>query len=206
MITAFIPNVFAATYGAVTVLTNPDDVEIVTNRGKTTITYKNPIDIQIAEEDETLGRPGGSGWLGMRINAPSDSNENSLKDATYYSIVEGVGESKATAEVKKFLDKRDGSWYIDIWSGISLDRIREAEQNNLNSITRDWYFDWDGNGVYEQEVTVVMPLININLTDENGNVLYTPESMSEKVKTEKLDNIPKTGFIYAIVNYLSYLF
>lgn len=75
---------------------------------------------------------------GLRVDAPPDRSPN----AVYQTMNEATGE---WSEVKSFNEYKDGDDYIWLYARATPEKL---------TFDQRWQFDWDGDGVYEQLVTI----------------------------------------------------
>ena len=157
-----------------------------------TVTY-DTVTLQYVAEESNIGKTGTSAWLGVKVNAPTEAKENiktctepktSCKAAQYYP--EGDKENP-----RNFFDKKDGGngesgtpYYIYLYNAVTKEKLEEAAKNGVEVLKLGtWYFDWDGNGTYEQKVNLAINVKTVTLKSLEGEKeLFTP------IEAEKLIN------------------
>ncbi len=141
-------------------VTTTSDAALAHNTAEATVNAKDPshvivtyteLELTKVAEDRALGR--NAGWYaGLKITAPSDvSTPVSFRYQKDGKLVEDT----ITAD-------EDGAYYI--WTNLTEDMISDT-------FTRDYEFDWDGDGYYEQTITMIVEPSVVTLYD-GDKVVY----------------------------------
>ncbi len=117
-------------------------------------------------KNPAIGRNEDGWWTGIKVVAPSDLTATELEKAKLQQI--RFGETSWGPEISFWSNKTssdsDATHYIRMWMNLTPKKL-EAAQNAEENITHQYQFDWDGDGTYDQHITVVVvPSENIVLT------------------------------------------
>ncbi len=134
-------------------------------------------------------------WLGIQVTAPEDMAAEQLEKATY----------KENAEEKSFWAEKTSAenvHTVTLWTEVTAEALRAA---NLAEgvITRNWKFNWDGEGAAEQEITLSIDADSTMLLDAEGVRVYPAASLGLGV-AEALVGAPTitgNGSSNVVVNY-----
>lgn len=201
-------------YGKVTNLSDAEveitgsetaDVELIYNRLKL-VWYK---------AEPSIGRNVDGYWVGYRIDFPealggASAPQAEVEKAKYRRKFTGYDWS----EVKSFYSARDGQWFMTGWTQITQERLN-ANDGEFSLFEAE--FDWQGDGTYEQKLTIKVNAKNVELDSSNvttvtikesGNgasseertfLIQTGKSLNEGLIESELDEIEgirnKEGFV-----------
>lgn len=117
------------------------------------------------------GKNEDSWWAGMKVEAPAGMSAAQLQDAKYQSK-DASGD--AWGNVKSFWSDKNSAndaqnHYMDVWMSIKPETVETAKAEGVN-ITRYCRFDWDNDGVYEQQIlfSVNPNGVTLNKKDQIG--------------------------------------
>ncbi|MBR2406459.1 MAG: hypothetical protein IKB04_05400 [Clostridia bacterium] len=191
LVIAMIPaNVFASTstdYGTVTTFTggtvadeDPSKVSVLVE--ETTL--------QWVDADAGLNRAAGW-WVGIKMTAPTE-----IADNAGFRIKKGLDAEYGTPY--DFSDTADGDGsYVELWFPVSPEDLETFAAQGLKP-TRVYEFDWDGDAVYEQEVTfAVTPSEKIVLMKDGVQVYPLEDSVSVEGYTGVYDGEAHTALVTA---------
>ena len=171
----------------------------------------NELNLKWFKADYSIGRNADGYWVGYRIDAPSfiDSEEKAQKIG-YHRRNGGATDWTS----RSFMEVKDGEWYMTGWAQVTQQVLDKHEEP---FVLYEAEFDWDGNGDYEQSVTIkINPKSTVLETDKKSTVtireagngasdtetvfeIYRGTTLAEGLtETEKntLDNIKnKEGFV-----------
>lgn len=137
--------------GAATKLT-PDgqEIEPVDAAKKITMTFSG--ELQKVPADESIGRNQDGWWVGVRVKAPAGLDRTQAQ----------YKRTKAT-EWTKLTETQKADGYVDLWCLVDESVLGYAKEDGM--IRYSWEFDWDGNGLYAQDVVVEINANEIVLKD-----------------------------------------
>ncbi len=113
----------------------------------------------------------GISFDGWWISLSADINSITKFDLANAKYQMNSGNGWSTAEGKAFIESDYSGNIINFAGGFTENDIKAAESAGKN-IVRQWRFDWDGNGVYEQLVHLDIDLDKLVLFAENGERAY----------------------------------
>ena len=162
MAMVIMPNVYAhATYGAVEVLTGTGDV--LDNETENVTVSIDGVDLKWYEANPAIGIYDDGWGIGINFLAP-----DSLAADTATLKVLG-GEAIKFTEVEDLKPPKP-TRYFRAW--ISIDQtLLDSKEDVFELCTYE--FDWDGNGQYEQKVTVKVNPQTIKFQTPEGVILFT---------------------------------
>ncbi|MBQ7499893.1 MAG: hypothetical protein IJT91_03265 [Clostridia bacterium] len=101
----------------------------------------------------SIGRNIGAWWIGIKVIAPE--YEKSVLEKSKLSYISDSGVAVNDISFWDSRDSTDGDarQYVGLWSPLTPEKLAEAKANN-ESIVTDYYFDWNGDGTYEQHIKV----------------------------------------------------
>src|SRR5699024_11859515 len=106
-----------------------------------------------------------------KVEAPAGMSAAQLQDAKYQSK-DASGD--AWGNVKSFWSDKNSAndaqnHYMDVWMSIKPETVETAKAEGVN-ITRYCRFDWDNDGVYEQQIlfSVNPNGVTLNKKDQTG--------------------------------------
>lgn len=138
--------------GTVTAFTNGT----VTGSGteNTVVQFAN-IALNWSPKDESVGRMQDGWWTGIKVTAPADMTAEELEKAFYNKTI-------YNSETKKVLFKevRDSETHVELWTRLDRDML---EENVDKEIVHTYVFDWDGDGVDDQTITISIDANTITL-------------------------------------------
>ncbi len=155
--------------------------------GNVTVTADN-LSLNWSKADLDIGRNVDGWWAGIKITAPAWV-DFANSDVNYQSQVGNADWSS----VKSFNTNKDSDDYMTLWTVLTPEKLKVAEEAGENIVTR-WKFDWDGDGEYEQtvEFVIVPGNITLNKVKQTDFAFKNPSPKNEvitKVWTgEKYDN------------------
>ncbi len=165
--------------------------------------------------DLSIGRTVDGYWVGYKVEFPenlggSSAEETEVKKAKYRSRFIG----KDWSETKSFYDAKDGEWFMTGWVQITQSRL-DANDGDFDLFEVE--FDWQGDGQFEQNVTIEINAENVTLDPSNvttvtvketGNgasdevrnfLISTGKSLNEGLVQSELDTLAaiknKEGFV-----------
>ena len=225
------PAVFAdETLGTVSDVTNTDTTHggvaitkpNITQGKDITITYKGLSLKTLGNGD--IERPEGKAWIGIQVKNDSKKEKAKVR-VTVFDETQGKYVTQEWANYNDVFDSEN-----NVYLGVNADRLKGAMADGRNGgmLTFVLEFDWDGdnNGV-DQTVTVLVDPSDTTIYDEtdkteswNDNSYQevledltaedpttsntNSSSSNEKVnKKANLDDVPKTGVVYSVINYLA---
>jgi len=106
-------------------------------------------------KDESIGRMQDGWWTGVKVTAPADMTAEELEKAFYNKTI-------YNSETKKvfFKDVRDSETHVELWTRLDRDML---EENIDKEIVHTYVFDWDGDGVDDQKLTISIDCDTITL-------------------------------------------
>ena len=162
--------VFAETLtGTVTSLSGNADI---TGTENVTVKY-DILNLKWYPADPSLGRYENGWWLGIRITPPTSLSGEALKGVKFQTY----GRQKTWSGEKDFYDSTadEGHQYLSSWSYIDTNFINEAKKaGQVEATLGKIRFDWNKDGAYEQNVTIVINVNNTELSLESGDESKTP--------------------------------
>lgn len=165
--------------GTVTPLTGGN---VIGNASKLELRIKETI-LNWSPIDKSVGRDTAGWWVGMKVTAPEGYTTDQLKNAVYKSrVTSSGGNDWSDYSSNNFWEQKDSeddalSHNIEMWMVIDPSMLSTYE-NNGKEIKTEYVFDWEGDGIDDQTITlVVVP--------------------SEKIVCNK---IPQSGFEFDILN------
>ncbi len=156
-------------YGSVTTITEGGTV----NQNSTSnveIKYDSAT-LEWAPADPDIGRNRNGYWIGYKITAPSDvvTDEVSARKATLRTK---SSTSTTWSEDISFYDSKDGEWFLNFWAYIdevTLNAHKDEEEFTLQQAQ----YDWNGDGTYEQTVSIILNPEQITLTPDEDTATVT---------------------------------
>ena len=145
--------------------------------GKEAVVLYEDVTFNWVAADTNIQREYDGWWAGMRIYAPAymqDGNREKIavkrKGATENEIVEW---------------KKDANgYYIDQWCLITPEYLENALSKEKN-LSYTWQFDWYGDGVYEQDITLsVNPANTVLVKGENELQMYPAQGSAIHLNAE----------------------
>lgn len=140
-------------------LTDGDSIDAA-DQAKLVVNYNNT-KLDWFEADPSIDRTVDGWWIGIRVKAPSEMDDEALQQSKFKMAAEGDGYS-FWENMNSDAEKEEPR-YIDIWYLINEDKLNDAKSNKANH-EKTFYFDWDGSGDYEQDITISV--------DPNTTTLY----------------------------------
>ncbi len=119
------------------------------------------------------GRTQDGWWAGLKITAPDAlKTEDDFSDVTFKS----KGSSNEWSDPKNFWDYKDstdpeGLQFLGLW-GLLTDAYLKSAATADSNIVYSWKFDWNKDGIYEQQVNLSIDPSKITLKDSGGNQVY----------------------------------
>ncbi len=146
--------------------------------------------------DTSIGRNEDSWWAGMKVDAPAGMTATQLQNAKYQrkdNVDDAWGEAKSFWSFKDSADDAD-THYIGMWMSIKPATVEAAKAAGVN-ITRYYQFDWDNDGVYEQQIlfSVNPNGVTLNKKEQTDFVFTTPSPADIWVGTSTYQNIATGG-------------
>ncbi|MGN1319888.1 MAG: hypothetical protein ACI4U6_02095, partial [Acutalibacteraceae bacterium] len=137
-----------------------------------TATHNDITELTWAPEDESIYRPADGWWVGIKINAPAHlQNESDFTGVYYQSNSNGAWSENRLFWTYKDSSDTATSHYITCWGGINEDTIIAAKEAGTK-IVKQWRFDWNKDGVFEQQVRLVIDPNKVVLNAQNGEQVY----------------------------------
>ncbi len=200
------------------------------NTSNVTVTYKG-INAKTLREDGT--RPDGYAWLGVKVDPDSEYQDSldkvnvrityldyNVNDHFYYTTKTGTYNGTVDA---------DNTYYLGI-DNMMLSGAMEVDTYGDGMLRFVLEFDWDGDNKYDQTVTVLVnpadvtlynyedeytvwdieayqavldSLIEIDEESTEPSTNVSTNNTSNVNKKASLDDVPKTGVVYSVINYLA---
>ena len=148
--------------------------------------------IKYVEPEIDLGRTEKAAWLGIKVTAPLDINNQTAaeKVAVYIN-----GEKKEGMSLYSIADndpKDTGPYFTYLYGGITEDELMEATKAGASSMTVATFgFDWDNNEVIDQNFIITVNTTNLTLYDTDGEAsdpLFTPEEAIANIEAANADD------------------
>ncbi len=118
--------------------------------------------LEWAPADESIGRYQDGWWVGIKVTAPEGASEN----AVYNYKSNPTKETYVYDENRAYSDD-DGTF----WMPLSPETLEDFRLNKQRNLVLDYFFDWNGNGAFEQEVLfTVVPSAKIVLMQDDVQV------------------------------------
>ncbi len=131
------------------------------------IVYPNVFELEWVEKDQDgIHRPQDGWWIGIRVSKAGDTSKAKFK----YRVNGGNFSDIYTYDT----EKDEGQDYVSIWALINEEKIEGVDE-----VVYEYYFDWDGDGEYEQIVTQRIPVKNITLK-KDGETIYPKEEVKDE--------------------------
>lgn len=161
--------------------------------GEVTVTVEQTT-LNWSPADLSIGRYMDAWWAGIRVEAPAGMTEEQLQNAKYQRK-----DADTWSADKSFWNNKDSqvgaaTHFIGMWISLTPAILAEAEANNEN-ITREYQFDWDNNGTYEQHIVfTIVPSddIVLNKLVQSGFAFET-EAPSNQWVGQPYQNIASGG-------------
>lgn len=115
--------------------------------GKTTVTIDNA-SLTWAPVDTSIGRNQAGWWVGIQVNAPEGMTDEELMNSKYKTFKTSWSEERIFWEHKNSADDAERH-FVQLWMLLTPQMLSESE-----TVSRMYYFDWDGNGNAEQEIVL----------------------------------------------------
>lgn len=151
-------------------IANANGEEVVATFGSETMV------LNWSPADSSIGRMQDGWWIGVKMTAPVGmTTESDFADVTYKRL-----DGEVWSESKIFWNAQDSDInvedterYITLWGKIDEQILNDSltDKDSEDTIDYSWKFDWDGNGEFEQLVTLKIVPDNIELT-KDGNKVY----------------------------------
>lgn len=175
------PNVYAATdYAKVEIITGTGSIS---NDEQANVTVSiNDVDLKWSEADPKVGRDVDGWWIGVKFTAPTNANFDKAQFKR--------PDKKLGIVTKKFTEVEDSKSnenprYFGAW--LSVDKARLGSENPF--VIGTYEFDWNGDGTYEQKVTVQVNSSNVKFkTPENVTSFTVKGANGSRVFTIKDGN------------------
>lgn len=140
------------TLGTVTMLTN--GTVTGNGTGKTTARIEN-VQLEWAPKDESVGRVQDGWWTGMKVTAPAGTVMENAKFRR-----------KGSAEPMAFVPDGGSPDTMQLWGLVTAEYLTNFSSQSKN-INYTWEFDWNGDGVFEQTVTMTVVPAGIKLKQKD---------------------------------------
>ncbi len=106
-----------------------------------------------SEKNTSIGRNSDGWWVGIKVTAPEGMSSEDLKSAKYQSNQGGTWSAD-----KSFWSYKDSSdnateHYIELWGLVNEQYINDALVNG-KTVNYEYRFSWDGDGDFEQKITM----------------------------------------------------
>ena len=144
--------------------------------GDVTVMIDNAV-LNWVPANEEIGRKQGW-WVGIKVDAPVDMTVKELQESVFQIKYTPDAQWSTDRSFWNSKDSKDDdtAHNIQLWFSVSpadLEQYKAAKQN----ITRQYQFDWDNDGTYEQKITFSV--------DPNGNI--------------KLNKVDQTNFGFEVM-------
>ena len=163
----------SALYGKVTALTGEEynivgEVDIEGDETKSVTVTMTKMKLKRVLEDAAIGRPVDGWWAGIRVDAPDEITDDTMAGGAQYKANGG--------EFQDFLTFQDGAkngdYWIGMWNLVNEEKLNACRADGTN-LTTTYEFDWNGDEIIDQTITVEIVPAYIVLLDEKGeNPVY----------------------------------
>ncbi len=167
--------------GQVSAITEPS-CAVVNDEDKSNITviYNDSIVLDWTAADASIGRSSDGWWVGIKITAPEGMSVDELKSVKYETLYNGYDE---WSDEKSFWNAQDSDInseeeierYITMWAFINEKVLNYAIYND-KYIDNCYKFDWDNDGIYEQEISFSIDA-NCVALNKDGEQVYSSSSL-----------------------------
>lgn len=161
----------SALYGKVTALTGKEynivgEVDIEGNETESVTVTMTKMKLKCVLQDPEIGRPVDGWWAGIRVDAPDGITDEKVGEAKY----------KANGgEFQSFLESQDGengNYWIGMWNLVNEEKLNACRADGTN-LTTTYEFDWNGDEIIDQTITVeIVPAYIVLLDEEGKNPVY----------------------------------
>lgn len=123
--------------------------------------------------DPSIGRTADGWWVGLKMAAPETlTTESDFNGVT----LKAKGSSNEWSDAMPFWACKDSSndatfHFVGLW-GLVTDAYLENAVTNGRNVEYSWKFDWNKDGVYEQQVNLSIDPSMIILKDSEDNQVY----------------------------------
>jgi len=149
--------------GTVEAITEGLSVSGKTNDETVAVENSDAVVLKWEAADTNIGRNEDGWWAGIKVTAPSGMTAEDLEKITLQkSTVAGEW-----SDVISFKEARDAEDYVTLWTLVNPELISAGDE-----ITKQWQFDWDADGTYEQLISLTLDCEKIVLLDENNVQVY----------------------------------
>lgn len=170
-------------------------LETITENGVVTgndVSFLTDLVINKSPEADLEGstyRP--SAWyIGVKLIAPTGYTSNAVyKSRTPRLDPANPAHSWDSLNDKIFNDYKDGEDFITLWVNLNDEFVNNYVKAGIN-IVYDYIFDWDGDGVYEQTITVTIDPTKLTLKNEDGSVTIYPTQEPDTPPLEEENQEP----------------
>ena len=127
--------------------------------------YANNVELDWIAADNSIGRVADGWWAGIKVTAPAElKDELDFVNVNIQSKSNGSwGTAMSFWQYKDSADT-DEEHFVGLWGLINKEKLENADGN----LDYAWRFDWNGDGIYEQLVTVEIDPSKVTLKDEFG--------------------------------------
>ncbi len=131
------------------------------------------VELEWSPADPSIGRFSDGWWTGIRMDAPAGmTTEEALKNAVYQRL-----DGENWSANKSFWNAQDSdknnpdtTRYLTMWGLVDKATLESAGADG--KMTYAWQFDWDGNGTFDQLLT--LELITDGIVLKQGDVQVYP--------------------------------
>ncbi len=151
-----------AVTGGATIADNRSNIVTVAYNQTTQLTY-------ISEQQ---GYPSAGWWVNLQVNAPSSlKEEKDFTNVMYQVDNNGVWSNSKSVWENKITKDTDTAHSMQLLTPVTKERLAQAKKAG-EQLEYQWRFDWDGNGIFEQMVRLVIDPAKVILLDENGAQVF----------------------------------
>lgn len=134
------------------------DGATITGSGSSEVTASFAGTLTWLSENPDVGIATEGWWVGLKVTAPQNVN---METAKYK-----MGGTEMLFKEGKHSQDSASEQYIELWSQVEEDALTSESPIYI------WSFDWDGDGTYEQTLTLNVYASRTILKDKGGNWVY----------------------------------
>ncbi len=199
----FVPmiKVNALDFGKVDVLKAKDtigDPKVSGNQSADVVVTYEGVTVKM-EDPVPPAKPTSEAWVGVKVTAPSTITAD-VKKAKYRNIAQPNQPIKSFWENQDSNkgDESDQTRFLNFWGAIDLELLKTAVEKGT-IFYYAWEFDWDGDGEFEQKVTLKVDPAKVGLKalEEDkeiwNEIIYETEEekyVDVTVKATGIKNVP----------------
>ena len=137
--------------------------------------FTSAAELKWTPADASIGRTVDGWWVGLKVEAPDALKAETDFDGVTLKV---KGSSNEWSDAMPFWSCKDSSdsdtkHFVGLWSLVTEAYLENALTSGKN-IDYFWKFDWNKDGVYEQQVKLSIDPSKIILVDADENRVYPP--------------------------------